>query len=186
LNELPWIEEERVKLSGFLAGSGMHHTFDIPRDYRNIVRNVYSVVFPGLKRPLFYLRFFVARLAQFMDYSPVKVFLYRLTGMRIGKGVFISPEVFLDPHFPGLINIEDHVILGWGCRIFTHDYFDYRYRLGRVNIGEGALIGAYSTLRCGINIGKEAQIAFGSIVYEDVRDGAKELSSVRRGLREGT
>ena len=110
----------------------------------------------------------IARISQYIDYSPVKVFLYRLTGMKIGKGVFLSPDVILDPHFPELIEIGDYAIIGWGTYLFCHEYNVGKYRLGRITIGKGAVIGGFSVIRGGVTIGENAQVASTCIVYKDV------------------
>lgn len=133
---------------------------------------IYQVIFPGRKKYQFYGRFLVARIAQYIDYSPIKVWLYRLIGIKIGKGVFISPDVILDPHFPTLIEIHDYAILGWGARLFTHGFSGKVYRVGRITIGEGAVIGAFSLIRGGVVIGKNANISADSIVYKDVADNS--------------
>lgn len=141
------------------------------------IEYIYDEIFPGRRRYAFYWRFFVARLARFLDYSPIKVFLYRLVGMDIGEGVFISPEVFIDPHFPEYVKIDDHVILGQGARILTHEFDGKRYKAGAVRIGRGAIIGAYCLLRGGakpggIRIGEKARTAMSCVVTDDVPDHA--------------
>jgi acetyltransferase-like isoleucine patch superfamily enzyme len=76
--------------------------------------------------------------------------------------------VILDPHFPELINIGDYVIIGWGTHLFCHDYDGKTYRLGRITIGKGAVIGGFSIIRGGVTIGENAQVASTCIVYKDV------------------
>jgi acetyltransferase-like isoleucine patch superfamily enzyme len=132
------------------------------------ISTIYAIVFPGWKKARFYLNFLIARIARTIDWSPAKVFLYRLTGMKIGKGVFISPDVILDPHFPSLIEIGDYAIIGWGTHLFTHEFSAGSYRVGRINVGAGAVIGGFSIVRGGVRIGENAQIASTCIVYKDV------------------
>jgi acetyltransferase-like isoleucine patch superfamily enzyme len=90
--------------------------------------------------------------------------------MKIGKGVFISPGVILDPHFPALIEIDDYAIVGWGTHLFTHEFSGSRYTIGRIRIGRGAVIGGFSIVRGGVVIGANAQVASTCIVYKDVPD----------------
>jgi acetyltransferase-like isoleucine patch superfamily enzyme len=166
------VKNYREQLEEFLEGNikGDQRTFCFEVDcaLEKRIKFIYSVIFPGLKKMTFYYRFLIARIAYFIDYSPIKRFLYRRIGMNIGKGVFISPGVTLDPHFPSLISLEDFCILGWGSRIFTHEYSRNQYRIGSVKVGRGAVIGAFSTLRGGVNIGEMAEVPAMSRVFKDV------------------
>ena len=106
-----------------------------------------------------------------MPLSPLKVFFYRLLGVRIGRDVFIAPGVFIDPLFPWLIELEDGCLLGIGCRLFTHEYTATAFRVGRVRVGKGAVVGAYATVRSGVSIGDKATVGFNSYVNKDVAAG---------------
>ncbi|HWR72996.1 MAG TPA: hypothetical protein VN604_07485 [Nitrospirota bacterium] len=162
------IKTNRALLSGFLKGNDQSLEFGIDCRIEERVSFIYAFVFPGLRKCLFYLRFLAARIAQYIDYSPAKVFIYRLIGMKIGKGVFLSPDVILDPHFPGLIEIGDYAIIGWGTHLFCHEYSGSKYRIGRITIKRGAVIGGFSVIRGGVTIGENAQVASTCIVYKDV------------------
>lgn len=162
------ILEKRELLMRFLQGNERKLEFEIECGIEYRIRFIYGVLFPGMKRVLFYFRFALARAAQYIDYSPVKVFLYRRIGMKIGKGVFLSPDVILDPHVPELIEIGDYAIIGWGTHLFCHEYNGDTYRLGRITIGSGAVIGGFSIIRGGVRVGENAQIASTCIVYKDV------------------
>ncbi len=52
----------------------------------------------------------------------------------------------------------------------------------RTRIGEGARIGANSTLRCGVTVGRYAEVEPGSLVLEDVPDFAHAGGSPLRQL----
>ncbi len=143
-------------------------TFEINCDIKDRIKIIYKIIFPGLKKFKFYFIFFISRLAQFIDLSVIKVMLYRLIGVKIGRGVFISPDVIIDPHFPYLIKIEDYSILGWGTKLFTHEYADNIYRIGKITIKKGAVIGSQVTLRGGVCIGEMSEVPYGCIVIKDV------------------
>lgn len=164
------VESKRARLRDFLRGEERKLEIEIDCEVEERISFIYSVIFPGKEKLLFYLRFLLARIAFYVDYSPAKVFLYRLIGMKIGKGAFISPGVILDPHFPGLIEIGDYAIIGWGTHLFCHDYSGRIYRLGRISVGRGAVIGGFSIVRGGVTIGENAQVASSCIVYKDVPD----------------
>lgn len=44
----------------------------------------------------------------------------RRMGVDIGRDVFVSPGVIIDPVFPEYIHIRDYAVLGWNARIFAH------------------------------------------------------------------
>lgn len=158
----------REKFLAFLAGKEQCLELPMAFPIERRIRLIYSVILPGARKYLFYLRFLIARIAHSIDHSAMKVALYRLIGMKIGKGVFLSPEVVLDPHYPGLIEIGDYAIIGWGTSLFCHDYDGQTYRVGRIRIGRGAVIGGFSVIRSGVTIGENAQVASTCIVYKDV------------------
>lgn len=117
-------------------------------------------------------RYIVICIAHGMPFMSVKIVLLRWLGAKIGRHVFISPGVVFDPLFPELITIEDDVLLGLGCRILTHEYTTRNFRLGRVRIGRGSVIGAWSLLRSGVTIGANATVGACAFVYEDVPENA--------------
>lgn len=162
------IQANRIKLARFLESDTHRLQLEIDSSPAERIRFIYACIFPGGQKYRFYWRFALARLAQSIDYSPIKVALYRFIGMKIGKGVFISPGVVLDPHFPSLIEIGDYTIIGWGTHLFTHEYSGHSYLLGRIRIGSGAIIGGMSVVRAGVCIGDNAEVASTSIVYKDV------------------
>jgi len=103
--------------------------------------------------------------------SSPKVFFYRRLGMKIGPGVYISPGVVIDAFHPELITLENGCILGYGCRLFTHEITAKSYRLGRVRVRKGAVVGGFATVRSGVTIGAGATVGFNSFVNRDVPEG---------------
>jgi acetyltransferase-like isoleucine patch superfamily enzyme len=162
------VARNRAELAAFLGGTAMKFEFATPCTPRDRIAFIYAVVFPGWQKLRFYWNFLVCRIARSVDYSPLKVLLYRSVGFRIGRGVFLSPDVILDPHFPPLIEIGDYVVIGWGTHLFTHEFDGGKYRVGRIRIGAGAVIGGFSVVRGGVVIGEDARIASTCIVYKDV------------------
>jgi acetyltransferase-like isoleucine patch superfamily enzyme len=160
----------REALACFLAGSERKFEFAIHCRPEERIKFIYTVIFPGWRKYRFYWKFLLCRIARALDYSPLKVLFYRWAGFRIGRGAFISPDVTLDPHFPELIEIGDHAIIGWGTHLFAHEFDGRKYRVGRIRIGAGAVIGGLSVVRGGVTIGENANIASTCIVYKDVPD----------------
>jgi len=184
------IEEIRDMIRRFRQTEESRLSFRVETDLERRIDVIYSIIFPGFKKYQFYLNFTLARIAEKLDYSPLKVLIYRLIGMKVGRGVFISADVILDPHFPELVQIGDYAILGWGAKLFTHEYYDNTYRMGRVTIGRGAQVGAYSVVRSGVTIGEMAETSPFSVIYKNVGnkeryfDGQAIKGYVKSNMRE--
>ncbi len=107
----------------------------------------------------------------------------------IGKGVYIDFDVFLGDNVKvqNYVSIYHGVTIEDGVFVGPHVCFtnDMRPRainpdgslksaddwiLSKTLIGRGAALGANSTIRCGIIIGKWAMIGAGSVVTRDVPD----------------
>lgn len=91
--------------------------------------------------------------------------------VEIGADVFINRDAYIRPH----TKIGERVNLGPFVRLIsdTHDIGPAWRRAGRVRfdsitIGDGAWIGASSTILGGVTIGSGAVVAAGSIVVSDV------------------
>lgn len=162
------INNIRQKLKEFFLSQEKITDFMVNCDLKDRIRFIYSVIFPKGRKVLFYFRFFFSKVAYYIDYSPIKVLIYKLIGVKIGKGVFISPDVIIDVHFPQLITIDDYAIIGYGVKIFTHDFYQSKYRIGRIHIGKGAVIGAYSLIAAGVSIGEMVNIRAKSSIGKDV------------------
>ena len=52
---------------------------------------------------------------------PLRPFLHRGRGVKIGKNVYIGSLVVLEDTYPEYIRIEDNVQIGAGAKIVTHD-----------------------------------------------------------------
>jgi len=118
------------------------------------------------------LRYGLIWLAERVPFSGLKIWLYRRAGVKIGKDVFISPGVVIDPIFPGLVELQDECVLGLYCTVLTHEYTPEESRIGKVIIGKGAVIGARATIRSGVTVGKGCTVGINSFVNKDVPDGA--------------
>ena len=157
----------RKSFKKFLKSDEPFFEFSVGSDLKRRNKVPFKVLFPGLHRTFFYLRHIITRIAQFIDYSPLKIFLYRLIGFKIGKGVYISPDVILDSQFPGLIEIGDYVVMGWGAKLFVHDFNGKSYRIGRVKIGSGSVVGGFSFIRSGVLIEDNSLVKLGAIVLDN-------------------
>lgn len=98
----------------------------------------------------------------------LKNHLYRLIGVTIGKNVSIANDAILDPIFPELIKIEDNVIIGWGTKLFTHEFTLESARIGSIIVKKNSMIGEFSVVRPGVTVGQNSLVAAMSFVNEDV------------------
>ncbi|MFZ1729733.1 MAG: hypothetical protein WBQ23_06485 [Bacteroidota bacterium] len=173
------ISQLREAYQEFLLSDRAFFEFPVGDDPRMRNKVPFRVLFPGMHRAAYYVRHVIARIAQMIDYSPVKVLLYRSIGFRIGKGVYISPEVILDSQFPQFIDIGDYVVLGWGAKIFVHDYDGVVYRIGRVSIGAGSVIGGFSMIRSGAAISENSLVKVSSRIDSGGHHGIVSLEKLR-------
>ncbi|MBI5046949.1 acyltransferase [Candidatus Micrarchaeota archaeon] len=99
----------------------------------------------------------------------LKNHFYRLLfGVKIGRDVALSPDIIVDPFFPELIEIGDGCIVGWGARIFTHEFWPDRVKIKSTKIGKNVFIGGFSVLRPGVTICDDVVIASNSFVNKSI------------------
>jgi len=116
--------------------------------------------------------FALITLCRYLPFLGVKNFLYRhCLGVRVGRRASVGLMVMLDVFFPHYISIGDNSIIGYNTTILCHEFLVPEYRIGRVEIGSGVLIGANCTILAGVRIGDGATVAAGSLVNRDVPPG---------------
>ncbi|UCD06897.1 MAG: acyltransferase [Candidatus Aenigmatarchaeota archaeon] len=118
--------------------------------------------------------YFIVLICKHLPPCELKNHLYRLIGVTIGKNVSIANDAILDPIFPELIKIEDNAIIGWGTKLFTHEFTLDTFRIGSIILRKNSMIGEFSVARPGVTIGKNSMIAAMSFVNEDVEDNSLE------------
>ena len=130
----------------------------------------------------FYAKAMLLRLAFALPANGPKVWMLRRLGARVGRGVYFSAGVWIDPTFPELITIEDGVFFGMGVKVLTHEYGIDQFRAGRVTIRRRAFIGGFAIIRCGVEIGENAVVAACAAADRDVPAGATLIQSPARIL----
>jgi acetyltransferase-like isoleucine patch superfamily enzyme len=131
----------------------------------------------------FYAKAILLRLAFALPSNGLKAWTLRRMGARVGRQVFFSAGVWIDPTFPELITIEDCVFFGMGAKLFTHEFRIDQFRAGRVAIRQGAFIGGFAVIGCGVEIGKDAVVAACTVADRDVPAGATLIQSPARIVR---
>lgn len=145
---------------------------------------VCEVLFPSILEHIrIPIRCLMVGIVNAIPISFLKIFFYRLLGVKIGRGVYIAPDALIDPLYPWLIELGDDCFLGMGCKIFTHEYTATGFRVGRVRIGRGSVLGAYSIIRSGVTVGEKVTVGFNSYVNKDIRDGETVGGVPARPLR---
>jgi len=109
--------------------------------------------------------------------------------LDIGDGSWIGPGCFINSF--GGVRIGHRVGLGPGVCILSsaHDLsvvggpiIDRPLKAARVEIGDGADLGARSVILPGVRVGRMAQVGAGAMVTRDVPEGARVAGSPARIL----
>ncbi len=116
--------------------------------------------------------FLIIYTCRFLPSLRLKNWLYRLTGMKVGKNVSVGLMAMMDVFFPEEITIGDNTIIGYNTVILGHEYLVHEWRRGPVIIGKNVTIGANCTILPGVVIGDGAIISAMSLVNKDVPPGA--------------
>lgn len=120
------------------------------------------------------INYIIMTLCRLLPPTELKNHIYRLMGATIGENVSIANGVILDPIFPELIKIDDNATIGWETKLFTHEFDMRGFRVGTIHIEENSMVGEFSVIRPGVEIGKNSQIAAMSFVNEDVEENTLE------------
>lgn len=116
-------------------------------------------------------------LASISPLSNLAVVFQRARGVKIGKHVFLGPNVSIDLLYPQLITIEDYVSIGMNSMIFAHSnptcsiYLKRHYyprKVAPVKIKRGVWIPPGTLILHGVTIGENSVVGAGSVVLKDV------------------
>lgn len=114
------------------------------------------------------------RIASNFPIPSVRVKLYKLMGINIGKEVYIGCEIKFDRIHPELITIKDYAAIGDRCIITAHTKASvplrekYPISKAEVIIGKGVWIAPGCIIIQGVEIGDMSVIATGCVVINDV------------------
>jgi acetyltransferase-like isoleucine patch superfamily enzyme len=104
--------------------------------------------------------------------------LHRLRGVKIGEGVFIGSDVFIDNTYPESIVIEDYATIISRTFIVGHTFDPIHLknvlqdgkneRKRGVILKRGCYVGAQSAILSGVTIGECSVVGAGSVVTDDI------------------
>lgn len=135
---------------------------------------------PFLKAQWYYLKAAFFQVILQLPYNSLSIWALRSMGAKIGTHVYISAGVMIDPLLTDLLTIEDNVLLGSGVKITLHEFQQDRFIAGRVIIRKFAVVGGFSLIGPGIEIGERASIAGGAVLVRDVPAGKIAIGNPAR------
>ncbi len=137
---------------------------------------------PFLASLCFYAKAWLLLTVLKLAWNGPKLKVLRWWGAKVGRNVFISTDVWIDPTFPQLLTIEDDVMIGVGVKIALHEFRPNEFRAGRVIIRKGAVIGGFALIGQGVEIGEGAVVAGGAAVGRDVPPGKLAIGNPARNM----
>jgi acetyltransferase-like isoleucine patch superfamily enzyme len=173
-------ERGRKRFSEFLSGQSRERVFSHPISHPSQPTGFCPCDSPFLKRTCFYAKAWVLLTFLKLAWNGPKLRLLRRSGAQVGRNVFISTDVWIDPTFPQLLTIEDDVMIGVGAKIALHEFLPGEFRAGRVIIRKGAVIGGFALIGQGVEVGEGAVVAGGAAVGRDVPPGKLAIGNPAR------
>ena len=116
-----------------------------------------------------------------LNYRKIRPFMWRIMGAKVGKGVYIGSEVWIDIGNTYLITLEEGVHIANRCFLLCHQrnfsnyyegdtYSDLPYERKPIILKKGCLLGSGVTILPGVSIGEGSIIGAGSVVTRDIPD----------------
>ena len=116
-------------------------------------------------------------LARHSPHPGLAVLFHKLRGAKIGKHVYIGPNVVIDFLYPEQIEIEDYVSIGMNTMIFAHanptNSIELKLKfypriIKKTKIKRGTWIAPGCIILPGVTIGENSVVGAGSVVTKNV------------------
>jgi len=123
--------------------------------------------------------------------SAMRVAFHRLRGVRVSRTAEIGYLVIIDNLYPEKVIIEDDATVAARTTILSHDEskaYSGRgpERVVETRVGRGAFVGVHCVILPGVTIGARAIVGAGSVVTEDVPEGATVVGVPARMIPTGS
>lgn len=154
------------RLTGRAPKLGSAETFQPIRAYIN---NVLAVHLPHLN-------------------APMRRFLFRLSGITIGRGGFIGMNGYMEDYLPQNVLIEDQVTISFGVTFIAHGQKrNMTNEEKTIILRSRCYIGATAVILPAVEVGEEAIVGASAVVTKSVPPGAIVAGSPARilGYKEG-
>ncbi|MCX6770071.1 MAG: acyltransferase [Candidatus Micrarchaeota archaeon] len=106
--------------------------------------------------------------ARYLPSLSLKRAFLRTCGARIGKGAAFGLGAVIDIFYPEKVTVGQDAIIGYNTVILCHEFLQGELRLGQVEIGARAMIGANCTILPGVKIGEGAVVSAMTLVNCDI------------------
>ena len=176
----PELKEGLKRFAQFLSPQSNDRVFSYPTGHPSRPTGFCPCDGSWLARLWFYAKAWALVTVLKLAWNAPKLSLLRCCGAQVGRNVFISTDVWIDPAFPQLLTIEDEVMLGVGVKIALHEFGPSQFRAGRVVIRKRAVIGGFALIGHGVEIGEGAVVAGGAAVGRDVPAGKLAIGNPAR------
>lgn len=121
-------------------------------------------------------RIIIQRFANFMPIDSLRTDMYRASGVRIGKGVFIGEGVLFDKLHPEYIEIGDRTAIGARTIITAHQVIPtatdlrmlYPEEYKRTVVEHDVWIMPGVIITPGVTIGHHSVLATGAVIHKNV------------------
>lgn len=109
----------------------------------------------------------------------LRPWILKTAGATVGKNTFIGSNVWFDSGHADMIILEDHAHIAGECTILCHqrdlsnyhvgdDYAKLGYKIAKVHLKKGCLIGQRTMVMPGVTIGEGAIVGAYSLVTRDI------------------
>jgi acetyltransferase-like isoleucine patch superfamily enzyme len=123
-----------------------------------------------------FARILLQRFANFVPFDALRTDIYRASGVKIGKGVFIGEGVLFDKLHPEFIEIGDRTAIGARTIITAHQIIPtetdlrvlYPEEYKRTVVEHDVWIMPGVIITPGVTIGHHSVLATGAVIHKDV------------------